>query len=282
MDKHLKDDCPNRDHKCEYCEEKDTYANILVHQKTCKKKKDPCPQCGKPIQCQGMKRHLEATCVEGEVACKYKKLGCDKKIKRNEIKEHEDNAVKSHLQMVLDKITTMDSDIVTMDKDSLSMEAKISTIEDKVDYSASRKKELFTFKVMDKGEPSTISSFDTGQNGYHVSISVYPKGRAGDPDSSEHVSAYLVLFQTGECDQKPFVGDIKVTLLNQLSDSKHFKLSPSITIEQDKQIHSYRNFISHSALANDPDENTQYLKDDLLYFRVSVDKHWLACNATCI
>jgi hypothetical protein len=31
--------------------------------------------------------------------------------------------------------------------------------------------------------------------------------------------------------------------------------------------------ISHAALPYNPDEETQYLKDDTLYFRVSVDMH---------
>jgi hypothetical protein len=31
-------------------------------------------------------------------------------------------------------------------------------------------------------------------------------------------------------------------------------------------------FISHAALPYNPDEGTQYLKDDTLYFRVSVEE----------
>ena len=41
----------------------------------------------------------------------------------------------------------------------------------------------------------------------------------------------------------------------------------------------FMHFIPHSALAHDPVKNTQYLKDDTLYFRVSVEvaeqKPWL-------
>ena len=40
-------------------------------------------------------------------------------------------------------------------------------------------------------------------------------------------------------------------------------------------------FIPHSALGHDPVKNTQYLKDDTLYFRVFVEvvdhKPWLQC-----
>ncbi len=38
-------------------------------------------------------------------------------------------------------------------------------------------------------------------------------------------------------------------------------------------------FIPHSALGHDPVKNTQYLKDDTIYFRVKVEdnKPWLQC-----
>ena len=43
LDKHL-ENCPNRDHKCEYCGEKGTYAHITqVHDNICEEKIVPCP-----------------------------------------------------------------------------------------------------------------------------------------------------------------------------------------------------------------------------------------------
>ena len=38
VDKHLEEDCPNRDYSCKHCGEKGTYASIQVHYKTCEKK----------------------------------------------------------------------------------------------------------------------------------------------------------------------------------------------------------------------------------------------------
>lgn len=133
LDKHLKEDCPNRECECK-CGEKVTHATIKVHEETCKKIKEECPKCGKFIQRQGVKRHVETSCKEAEVQCKYQKLGCDKMAKRKDMPVHEDDAVKPHLQMVLDKVMAMD---------------KVIT-----DGAASKK---------DKDEASTISSFDSGQ-----------------------------------------------------------------------------------------------------------------------
>ena len=80
----------------------------------------------------------------------------------------------------------------------------------------------------------------------------------------------------------PFVGKVTITLLNQLEDKNHHTDIASFTAA-DKRTRTDAwgkpQFIPHSALAHDPVKNTQYLKDDTLYFRVlvEVDNHkpWL-------
>ena len=73
-----------------------------------------------------------------------------------------------------------------------------------------------------------------------------------------------------------FVGKVTVTLLNQLQDKNHhskvipFKASNNANVGDNLGFPSY---IPHSALP------LQYLQDDALYFRVSVEvanyKPWL-------
>ena len=73
LDKHLENDCPNRDHECEHCGKKGTYAHITQdHDNTCEKKIIPCPNadCTKTIQRENAKRHLEE-CNYSEIPCKY-------------------------------------------------------------------------------------------------------------------------------------------------------------------------------------------------------------------
>ena len=76
----------------------------------------------------------------------------------------------------------------------------------------------------------------------------------------------------------PFVGDVKITLLNQLEDRNHHTNMTSFTAD-DPMPWGKRRFIPHSALAHNPVKNTQYLRDDTLYFRVAVEvasnKPWL-------
>ena len=75
------------------------------------------------------------------------------------------------------------------------------------------------------------------------------------------------------------------TLLNQLADDNHH----SWTLEYETKYNAnvgisvgYLQIISHSALSHDPVKNTQYLKNDTLYFRVTVmvgnHKPWLVCT----
>lgn len=85
----------------------------------------------------------------------------------------------------------------------------------------------------------------------------------------------------------PFVGKYTFTLLNQLEDRSHKTREVSITAElnirADKEAWGFSSFTPNSELAYDPVKNTQYLKDDALYFRLSVEvadhKPWLECTA---
>ena len=87
----------------------------------------------------------------------------------------------------------------------------------------------------------------------------------------------------GEYDAKlkwPFVGEITFTLLNQLADKNHctadMVLGACYTQYMFGALGGVPKFIPHSALPCNHLKNSQYLKDDTLYFRVSVeDAHWL-------
>ena len=93
LDKHLENDCPNRDHKCEYCGEKDMYAHITqVHDKICKQKILPCPnKCTKTMPRQDIEKHVELECEYTVIACKYKNIGCTTEMKRGDMEAHEHN-----------------------------------------------------------------------------------------------------------------------------------------------------------------------------------------------
>ena len=71
----------------------------------------------------------------------------------------------------------------------------------------------------------------------------------------------------------PFVGNVTYTLLNQLEDGNHHTEIITFNTIRNARVNSRwgkPKFIPHSALTRDPVKNTQYLKDDKLFFRVTV------------
>ena len=125
-------------------------------------------------------------------------------------------------------------------------------------------------------------SFYTSPEGYHMSIKVDANGNS--VGKGTHVSVYVHILE-GSNDSKlkwPFIGSVKIELLNQLEDDNHHIKTVPFKMEQNKQVGSslgYCWFIPHSELYHNPSNSTQYLKDDTLYFRVSVKapdhKPWL-------
>ena len=107
-----------------------------------------------------------------------------------------------------------------------------------------------------------------------------------------HVTVSCVV-KKGQYDDElkwPFNGKVIYTLLNQLHDEKHHTIESDFKhLEPDDPYmkpggggRGIPKFIHHSMLTHNPKKRTQYLKDDTLYFRVSVDmpehKPWLECT----
>ena len=129
-------------------------------------------------------------------------------------------------------------------------------------------------------------SFYTSPGGSKMFIRVVPNGRR--TGHGTHVTVYARLLEgayDGSLSWPFFMGTVTITLLNQLEDDNHHILS--IECENNDCLKvgerlGYQRFISHAALHYDPVENTQYLKNDTLYFRTSVKvtrrKPWLVCT----
>ena len=82
----------------------------------------------------------------------------------------------------------------------------------------------------------------------------------------------------------PFQGEVTVELLNQLEDNNHHKYVIHFNHETPeyhknrKEEEDYKGwgqpkFIPHTDLGHNSSTNTQYLMNDTLYFKVSVNVH---------
>ena len=259
LEKHLKKDCPNRDYSCEHCGENGTYISIQVHDKTCEMKVVSCPKdgCCKIMKRRNIPYHIAAKCEHNPIHCKYMNIGCEEKLKRKDMAAHEqDDTV--HLHMALDTINTL--------QNQCNIKFKLTDFE----------------AIKEKNEGVQSPSYYTSPNGYCMAILVFANGN-GDGEGT-HVSVFAIIVE-GRHDAQlkwPFIGDITFTLLNQLEDKNHRQVTATVTAVNNKQVGNNWGeplFIRHSALDYDAVNNTQYLKDGTLYFRMSVEpadhKPWL-------
>ena len=290
LDDHLEKDCPNRDYECQYCGEKGTYAEITEVHKTCVKKIIPCcnAECKETVPRGEVDKHVESECEHTVIACKYESIGCGVKRKRRDMAAHEQDNKQLHLDMAMDTTLQLKSDVAELRKDlhstvnilQLALKGKL----EKDLQSAANILQLTlaepTYKLTDyqkKKEDGTYFRFPpfySHPRGYHMALRVHVNGHGAGKGT--HVSVYACIMK-GDHDAElnwPFVGNITFTLLNQLEDKNHH--SDTIIIHKEDKarvgISRGRNkFIPHSSLAYDRVRNTQYLKDDTLYFRMSVD-----------
>ena len=269
LDKHLKEDCRNRDFTCKHCGEKGTFASITnIHPQKCLKKHVSCPNgCSSNMERQHVSEHV-ATCELTVIACKYKRLGCDRELKRKDMAAHEEDD-KLHLRMAINTTVKLkEQDALKVLKNGELLKFKLTNYQEN----------------KENNECVKSSSYYTSPNGYHVALAVVVNGDG--EDEGTHVSVFASILK-GKYDDNlkwPFIGKIKFMLLNQLEDKNHYQDIMELTAEDNAQAGSAWGkppFIPHSALDYDVVKNTQYLnsKDDTLYFRMSVEpanhKPWL-------
>ncbi len=292
---HLGKLCPKRDHKCIHCDKKGTSAGITqVHDQICEeKKKVSCLnlECEHTVGCQGVKRHLESSSYS-EIPCKYRKLGCETVLMRRDMENHEEASDKLHVHLALEKLVSLQEDIAHLRDNQTQHLIKLMSVEECMNSIAFlrddftlKKGESFTFKLSGyelkklQNERFTSPAFYIAE-GYHLNIKVDSNGRGG---KGEYIS-FFVHSEDGkyDCDLTwPFVANCTFELLNHLDDRNHYCCEQEITFYRNTDM-GIEYFCPHSVLGHDPVKKTQYLKDDTLYFRVSIDplnhKLWLKCS----
>ena len=169
---------------------------------------------------------------------------------------------KLHLHMALEAVISLRSAVETLQVDRLMMM--------KNDSGAFRLSEYRKKKEANK--PFRFSPFYTHPNGYNMAQDANGEGDG----EGTHVAVYAPILK-GEYDAKlkwPILGKVTFTLWNQLEDENHHTKVMTLDTADNSIVGSIwgcTRSIPHSALAHDPVKNTQYLKDDTLYFRMEVE-----------
>ena len=268
MKTHKSDECPMRDYKCTLCDKQDTYQSITVdHPKDCPEVISKCPNrgCSKRMKRRNLPSHLEV-CPKQVVDCSFKGMGCSFTSKRENITEHVQNEISSHVQLVTQRVENCHPTAPA------GAVVKVKCI-------------IFNRAA---NVPVFTDSFYSGRGGYQLRLQVCP-------NNSGHVGVYLCLLPGPNDDtlQFPMRGKFTITLLNQIEDRNHhqnvltFDERTDDTFNRKPELdfsgRGSPKFIPHSSLSFNRDNNTQYLKDSILYFRVKCEpsiqtKPWLAVN----
>jgi TNF receptor-associated factor 4 len=259
----------------------DKYRVITgTHVDVCPDMPIPCPnkECNEVLLRKLMEEH-RGKCFKEILQCPYGSfIRCQEKVKRENLAQHEHDNVTQHLKMAIEKIKELSQEntkLFTL----MSPSTRILKLE----------------KFTEHKEKSNVwysQGIYTSPGGYKMCLSVYANGNGGATGS--HVSCFVHLMR-GEYDhllEWPFKGEVMVELLNQLEDKRHereiFQFNDLTPIEYRCRVLSndigrgggVQKFIPHPQLNFNPSLNCQYLKDDTVYFRMSMKvssltKPWL-------
>ena len=252
---HLKD-CPNRVYACTLCGEEGTYTSITEeHDKVCLKKEVACAICSQTMQRGVMEEHEKYSC---KLSCKYRNIGCDVALTRTDIKQHEENDNKTHLDLALEKMSLLNDNLMTLN------------------YPQSFAFKVSGFSLLKQRNETFCSEPFYSYHKYKLRILVLPSG--SDKAGGTHMSLFIEVLN-GHYDnelQWPLRGAVDITLLNQLSDSSHQRwvvtMMPPHYYAQVGSMAEIHQFFPHSRLSQDSTNSAQYLLNDTLYFRVSLAK----------
>ena len=283
LDDHLTK-CPRRQFPCQHCNEKGEYEErMTTHLKTCPKVKVQCSngRCQVSIPRCEVASH-RSICLYERVPCKYAEFGCEKKLTRKVRKTHEKDD-QLHLRITTETVLEQNKKIKTLES-----VLKQLTITSQCTFRLTKYQ-----KHKKDGDEFYSPPFYTSLTGYKMCISVDANGY-GDGEGT-HVSVYAHVMKGDNDDSLtwPFTGSVTVELLNQLEDKNHYTYTIGPFPADDDEVSGrvvegergtgwgkQQQFIPHNELDHNLDKNCQYLKNDTLVLRVSVDvpKSWLMCT----
>ncbi len=303
LQNHLENKCLKRQYACSHCGEPGTYAErTTMHLEACPRVKVHCPhlECKEIIPRVELETH-KLQCQFVVDTCKFAELGCREQLPKRDLKAHEEDD-HQHLQSVKEKVLELTTLVEEQDKmfraqinqqnkDIESMKQNMGSYRK---YSTPMYFRLLSF-AKNKSQDKIVYSppFYSSSGGYRMKIGVRPNGWG--PGKNTHVSAFVYL-QQGEYDNSlswPFKGTVVVELINQLQDKNHLKFhivfpgdeetSGRVTDRGQSGGWGKQRLIAHSKLGLDSKKSTQYLRNDTLYFKISIpdpsNRPWLECTA---
>ena len=147
LGRHMKIDCPYHDVDCQYCHIKDKRWFIeSKHKVECPKYPLPCPngcEVGTIFR-QDLNQHRELCPLE-MIMCEYYGMGCEVKIPRSCIEDHNRKNADKHLQMLKYELTNTKKDLQQAQKVAMNAIKKVNELQlkfqEKINYLETREQE---------------------------------------------------------------------------------------------------------------------------------------------
>jgi len=126
IDYHVKIECDLRSQNCQYCNKAVVYKEMKAHVAKCPKVPLACPNgCSQnKILHQDMEKHIEKCPLE-EVACEFAKFGCNVKLKRQELTNHNTSNMGDHVALLARAIAVKDEKINQLENKVITLETKL-------------------------------------------------------------------------------------------------------------------------------------------------------------
>ena len=266
LEEHVSSECPERYYQCQDCGLKDKYRVITgPHEYECEKKMVSCVNkgCDSVLERGCVQEHMQLLCNYTEVSCEYASVGCGEKKIRKEIKAHEKDH-EHHLSLALNKITELNRRVLKLETQPLLSNQGLQVTFMVSEYSYKRRNDC----------RHDSKPYLTSLTGYKMRLMVYANGH-GDGKGS-HLTVSVKLLHGPHDDQLdwPLKAAFVIDLLNQLEDNNHHSLTVNYRGDGEHckpggSGWGYQTFIKQSELDFNSSKNTQYLKDDKLYIRVT-------------
>ena len=268
LDRHLTRECPKRSYECSHCHEVGEHQHITGpgHLDTCPNLLISCSMCPKRTRHSNMAAH-EAKCRLESVPCQYQSVGCTAQPRRQDIPQHNLEAMSDHLQLAVQAIAQQSSEIAQLRR-IVSMGPPTSVIlkmENVSKYSNGKGTKKKTWQ--------SNKFFTNSMMGYTACLRVEFDGADED---NKFVSCYICV-TTGkyiEYLEWPFRGTFTVSILNHSESGKYYirQLSSENGTQprsNGETIFGDKNFIQFSELLA-LDRRSLYLKGNTLFFEVTV------------
>ena len=268
LDRHLTRECPKRSYECSHCKEVGEHQHITGpgHLDICPNLLISCSMCPKRTRRCNMAAH-EAKCRLEPVPCQYQSVGCTARPRRQDMPQHNLEAMSDHLQLAVQAIAQQSSEIAQLRR-IVSMGPQTSVIlkmENVSKYSNGKGTKKKTWQ--------SNKFFTNSMMGYTACLRVEFNG----PDEDNKFVSCYICVTTGkyiEYLESPFRGTFTVSILNHSESGKDYirQLSSENGTQprsNGETILGNKSFIQFSELLA-LDRRSLYLKGNTLFFEVTV------------